>query len=93
MLRKMLLKISTHTSHAGRDSISKVCLLARSIFLLTRPMRGATNRSSGLSLFGVISTHTPHAGRDMIMLTQTELLTKFLLTRLLRGATKLICRA
>ena len=34
------------------------------IFLLTRPMRGATCVFNFFENFAAISTHTPHAGRD-----------------------------
>ena len=35
------------------------------IFLLTRPMRGATHERSDPPAGAAISTHTPHAGRDV----------------------------
>ena len=37
-------------------------------FLLTRPMRGVTERGSDPSGQLGISTHTPHAGRDLSLL-------------------------
>ena len=36
----------------------------RRTFLLTRPMRGATNGVMAFASIAMISTHTPHAGRD-----------------------------
>ena len=41
---------------------------ATSIFLLTRPMRGATESCQYVAKYVVISTHTPHAGRDALRL-------------------------
>ena len=104
-----LQKISTHTPHAGRDSIGSVtgsgtpyfyshapcgarrlqhcrnhakldfyshapcgarlnsstACCSSSVFLLTRPMRGATYAEIWNEWFRDISTHTPHAGRDV----------------------------
>ena len=90
MLRKMLLKISTHTSHAGRDSISKVCLLARSIFLLTRPMRGATPCAPRRThLVQNFYSHAPCGARPLSD-RYHRITPEFLLTRPMRGATSLL---
>ena len=37
--------ISTHTLHAGRDVIYRLLGCTYILFLLTRPMRGATQRA------------------------------------------------
>ena len=55
--------ISTHTPLAGRDHISPRVFHA-TVFLLTRPSRGATVFVIFLVVTGNISTHTPLAGRD-----------------------------
>ena len=39
-------------------------LISRQVFLLTRPMRGATIMDKIDWANAKISTHTPHAGRD-----------------------------
>ena len=49
-------------------------------------MRGATNRSSGLSLFGVISTHTPLTRRDTNLIGKDAAKTNFY-THTSQGAT------
>ena len=53
-------------SHApcGARRTSKCPRLKQLIFLLTRPMRGATWKRSTGCRSRCISTHTPHAGRD-----------------------------
>ena len=56
-------------------------------FLLTRPLRGATDFRTGFCSGGYISTHTPLAGRDRIPWSCSHTLPAFLLTRPLRGAT------
>ena len=38
-----VLAISTHTPHAGRDTKYEEEMIAEGAFLLTRPMRGATD--------------------------------------------------
>ena len=57
-------RISTHTPLAGRD----VCLVSDFLsiirFLLTRPLRGATQFLQKWIDDNSISTHTPLAGRD-----------------------------
>ena len=64
LLNDLLSRISTHTPHAGRDeSAQQYCFIIH-LFLLTRPMRGATVRKCGIVCNEKISTHTPHAGRD-----------------------------
>ena len=62
----MLLTISTHTPLAGRDRLRQT-RRSRGKFLLTRPLRGATNASHPRLDYGEISTHTPLAGRDMTL--------------------------
>ena len=57
-------------------------------FLLTRPMRGATNLLEVNTCVCRISTHTPHAGRDASHLGANRPEIKFLLTRPMRGATR-----
>ena len=42
------------------------------IFLLTRPMRGATAQDQVKSNMFCISTHTPHAGRDRMTATRNS---------------------
>ena len=64
MQRKSCL-ISTHTPHAGRDRAKNSAGLSAAKFLLTRPMRGATNMMVNDYSRTAISTHTPHAGRDL----------------------------
>ena len=59
-----LFKISTHTSHAGRDGQGTWRQRSSPEFLLTRPMRDVTEHGF-LSVDPIlISTHTSHAGRD-----------------------------
>ena len=62
--KKCCKRISTHTPLAGRDNNSE--RIGRRIiqFLLTRPLRGATNMDCMEALRNIISTHTPLAGRD-----------------------------
>ena len=57
------------------------------IFLLTRPLRGATVCLFVIERKMAISTHTPLAGRDVALESQQET-GQFLLTRPLRGATR-----
>ena len=57
------------------------------IFLLTRPMRGATAQDQVKSNMFCISTHTPHAGRDAHGMRNALAVVRFLLTRPMRGAT------
>ena len=59
--------ISTHTPRAGRDKGGFARRFGTRAFLLTRPMRGATNCNFRSFLRRRISTHTPHAGRDWIL--------------------------
>ena len=56
-------------------------------FLLTRLMRGVTNKALLLQWYASISTHTPHARRDSLNLLSFECRDRFLLTRLMRGVT------
>ena len=43
------------------------------VFLLTRPMRGATYCICNTIYIRSISTHTPHAGRDIFLEIPTEI--------------------
>ena len=56
-------------SHApcGARPIRDMVYQDRGEFLLTRPMRGATQQTFWGSPESGISTHTPHAGRDEIL--------------------------
>ena len=59
------IKISTHTSLAGRDSIRSTEKNVDSLFLLTRPSRDVTLlRMEVGDVMSYISTHTSLAGRD-----------------------------
>ena len=58
------IKISTHTPHARRDFSTSIIALIAGAFLLTRLMRGVTERIGVPSADLQISTHTPHARRD-----------------------------
>ncbi len=79
-------KISTHTPLAGRD-IQHPQARVQTSFLLTRPLRGATNSTSAGTRADIISTHTPLAGRDGDNFSCKVSWISFLLTRPLRGAT------
>ena len=75
-------------SHApcGARLIPKPLVPNHSVFLLTRPMRGATLDNYPLVNLLYISTHTPLAGRDKEVNMDSQYI-KFLLTRPSRGAT------
>ena len=81
------LQISTHTPHAGRDVVVGGAIYSAYEFLLTRPMRGATDNRFAQQNCCCISTHTPHAGRDVRHSASVGNSWKFLLTRPMRGAT------
>ena len=72
----------------GATCTWKTILTPTLLFLLTRPMRGATGTSDIDSLDAFISTHTPHAGRDVLVFYAFRHELAFLLTRPMRGATK-----
>ena len=76
-------------SHApcGARLIIVVLSAYLSIFLLTRPMRGATVELDTDNSDMLISTHTPHAGRDSGKRHLGRADFGFLLTRPMRGAT------
>ena len=57
-------------------------------FLLTRPLRGATQHETKMFFASEISTHTPLAGRDGEQEEEHHHPCPFLLTRPLRGATR-----
>ena len=57
------------------------------LFLLTRPVRGATYDHAILDVECKISTHTPRAGRDFTISFARSYAMAFLLTRPVRGAT------
>ena len=79
--------ISTHTSHAGRDTellAQKQKLLQ---FLLTRPMRDVTSLIINEIRSILISTHTSHAGRDVQRDPGGDGGSGFLLTRPMRDVT------
>ena len=67
------------TGESGRSSWS--------LFLLTRPLRGATGHVVTPPRYFDISTHTPLAGRDVCFRVRSGS-AEFLLTRPLRGATE-----
>ena len=79
--------ISTHTPHAGRDILFGISTVSPSTFLLTRPMRGATDIViyTGYYPYDFYS-HAPCGARQS---TQRHLnyMQQFLLTRPMRGAT------
>ena len=82
---RMLLQVSIHAPHAGRDS----CHIGEHLgdmFQSTRPMRGATARDRCSSSRVQVSIHAPHAGRD-VEYDKTETLIRFQSTRPMRGAT------
>ena len=56
--------ISTHTPLAGRDIHVRHIVCRVRLFLLTRPLRGATHCQPLCERCLIISTHTPLAGRD-----------------------------
>ena len=60
----LLLRISIHAPHAGRDGCNMTVHRDYAVFQSTRPMRGATL----VAVLGHgrlnISIHAPHAGRD-----------------------------
>ena len=88
--RKSTVNIVHFYSHAPCGARrSRSCWRSCSrLFLLTRPMRGATRSGTGgFRGTGQISTHTPHAGRDEILPEGFGRDHKFLLTRPMRGAT------
>ena len=58
-----LLKISTHTPHAGRDDKGNPRIEVRIISTHT-PHAGRDQNLSDFLWTILISTHTPHAGRD-----------------------------
>ena len=87
MPKYLATRISTHTPHAGRDPNNYPEFTGTNSFLLTRPMRGATQpvMSKPYSAENFYS-HAPCGARLIIpLLSRTKLL--FLLTRPMRGAT------
>ena len=86
-------RISTHTPLARRDPDFLNSLLSGTSFLLTRLLRGATEKNDDVAKRNFISTHTPLARRDPTASRAIMQNLKFLLTRLLRGATdRPVCR-
>ena len=83
---RRLLKISIHAPLAGRDADLRVEFQS-SAFQSTRPLRGATWRSSGGFMTSQISIHAPLAGRDAFPNHRSPAFSAFQSTRPLRGAT------
>ena len=89
--RCVLMEISIHAPHAGRDLVSSCAANVFHVFQSTRPMRGATeakDREQDTRLTN-ISIHAPHAGRDVTRFGRsgTVFSGKFQSTRPMRGAT------
>jgi len=64
MQGNVILGISIHAPHAGRDPFCGFTMPPRPLFQSTRPMRGATYQDGVAYDDIVISIHAPHAGRD-----------------------------
>ena len=80
-------RISTHTPHAGRDFYFSSVVSSFGVFLLTRPMRGATSfRCCGSFCAWNFYSHAP-CGARLKTIESNERALKFLLTRPMRGAT------
>ena len=81
--------ISIHAPHAGRDSIGKNIAAARKAFQSTRPMRGATAKSTTYPGYTGFQSTRPMRGATAWRSTE-EAAKIFQSTRPMRGATEIV---